>query len=182
MDCSLPGSSVHGDSSGRNTGVGLPYPLPGDLLNPGVKSRSPALQADSLLCEPPGWQDPVSRDRAQRHPHLQASALGPATPYGWPWVWDAGKGAFLSRGHACKGSPVKSLSLITNTRVCLENSINLFDYQKSWGLESSKKRKQDLLEKAWIRHQEAWVPVLSSPFTSGVTSGKSFSEPPWLHL
>ena len=74
--------------------------------------------------------------------------------------------------------PVKSLSLITNTRVCLENSINLFDYQKSWGLESSKKRKQDLLEKAWTRHQEAWVLVLSSPFTSGVTLGKSFSEPP----
>ena len=23
MDCSLPGSSVHGDSSGKNTGVGF---------------------------------------------------------------------------------------------------------------------------------------------------------------
>ena len=32
---------------------GLPCPAPGDLLNPGIKPRSPALQADSLLSEPP---------------------------------------------------------------------------------------------------------------------------------
>ena len=33
---------------------GLPFPSPGDLPNPGVKVRSPGLQADSLLPEPPG--------------------------------------------------------------------------------------------------------------------------------
>ena len=33
---------------------GLPFPSPGDLPNPGIESRSPALQADSLLSEPPG--------------------------------------------------------------------------------------------------------------------------------
>ena len=27
---------------------------PGNLLNPGIESASPALQADSLLTEPPG--------------------------------------------------------------------------------------------------------------------------------
>ena len=54
MDCSLPGSSVHGDSSGKNTGVGLPCPPPGDLPNPGIKPRSLALLTDSLLSEPPG--------------------------------------------------------------------------------------------------------------------------------
>ena len=32
---------------------GLPFPSPGDLQDPGIESRSPALQADSLLCEPP---------------------------------------------------------------------------------------------------------------------------------
>ena len=31
MDCSPPGSSVHGDSPGKNTGVGLPCPPPGGL-------------------------------------------------------------------------------------------------------------------------------------------------------
>ena len=29
----------------------LPFPSPGDLPNPGIKPRSPALQADSLLSE-----------------------------------------------------------------------------------------------------------------------------------
>ena len=33
---------------------GLPFPSPGDLPNPGIKSRSPALQADALPSEPPG--------------------------------------------------------------------------------------------------------------------------------
>ena len=32
----------------------LPYPSPGELPNPGIGSRSPALWADSLLSEPPG--------------------------------------------------------------------------------------------------------------------------------
>ena len=33
---------------------GLPRPPPGDFSNPGIEPRSPALQADSLLSEPPG--------------------------------------------------------------------------------------------------------------------------------
>ena len=35
---------------------GLPCPSPGDLPNPGIKSRSPTLQDDSLPTEPPGKQ------------------------------------------------------------------------------------------------------------------------------
>ena len=33
---------------------GLPFPSPGDHLNPGIKPRSPTLQVDSLPSEPPG--------------------------------------------------------------------------------------------------------------------------------
>ena len=33
---------------------GLPFPSPGDLPDPGIEPRSPALQADSLPAEPPG--------------------------------------------------------------------------------------------------------------------------------
>ena len=33
---------------------GLPFPSPGDLPNPGIEPGSPALQADTLLSEPPG--------------------------------------------------------------------------------------------------------------------------------
>ena len=32
----------------------MPCPSPGDLLNPGIEPRSPALQADSLPAEPQG--------------------------------------------------------------------------------------------------------------------------------
>ena len=32
---------------------GFPFPSPGDLPDPGIEPRSPALQADSLLSEPP---------------------------------------------------------------------------------------------------------------------------------
>ena len=38
----------------RDTGAGgLTFPSPGDLYDPGIESRSPALQADSLQPEPP---------------------------------------------------------------------------------------------------------------------------------
>ena len=33
---------------------GLPFPSPGDLLDPGIEPRTPTLQADALLSEPPG--------------------------------------------------------------------------------------------------------------------------------
>ena len=40
----------------------LPFPSPGDLLDPGIEPRSPALQADALPSEPPG--KPSSSPRA----------------------------------------------------------------------------------------------------------------------
>ena len=82
-DCSLPYSSVHGNSPGRNTGVGChaflegifqsqgsnpglphcrqilywsgsPFPSPGELPNSEIKPGSPGLQVDSLPAELPG--------------------------------------------------------------------------------------------------------------------------------
>ena len=32
----------------------MPFPSPGDLPNPGIKPRSPALEADALTSESPG--------------------------------------------------------------------------------------------------------------------------------
>ena len=40
--------------SRQEYGSGLPFPSPGDLPDPGIKPRSPALQADALPSEPPG--------------------------------------------------------------------------------------------------------------------------------
>ena len=53
MDCNPPDSSVHGIFQTR-IWSGLPFPSSGDLPNPGIKPRSPALQADSLPSETPG--------------------------------------------------------------------------------------------------------------------------------
>ena len=53
MDCSPPGSSIHGIFQARVLS-GLPFPSPGDLPNPGITPESPALQTDALPSEPPG--------------------------------------------------------------------------------------------------------------------------------
>ena len=51
MDYSPPGSSVRGIITRQEYWSRLPFPSPGDLPDPGIKPRSPALQADSLLTE-----------------------------------------------------------------------------------------------------------------------------------
>ena len=56
MDCSPPGSSVHGILQARISRIGLPCPPLGNLPNPGIEPISPALQADSL---------PLSHQEAQ---------------------------------------------------------------------------------------------------------------------
>ena len=53
MDSSLSSSSVHGISQARILEwVAISSPV--DIPNPGIKPRSPALQADSLPYKPPG--------------------------------------------------------------------------------------------------------------------------------
>ena len=77
---------------------GLPFPSPGDLPNPRIKPRSPALQADSLPSEPPG--KPCSQRYLRFGPcpkthmgllhvvsatasHWRASTTKPAHSKGW---------------------------------------------------------------------------------------------------
>ena len=48
MDCSQPGSSVHGILQ-QEYWSGYPFPPPRDLPDPGIKPTPPALQADSFL-------------------------------------------------------------------------------------------------------------------------------------
>ena len=50
IDCSPPGSSVHGNSQARVL-EWVAFLTPEDLPDPGLETGSPALQADSL---PPG--------------------------------------------------------------------------------------------------------------------------------
>ena len=54
MDSSPPGSPVHRESPGKNTGGGCHALLQGVFPTQGSNPKSPTLQADSLLSEPPG--------------------------------------------------------------------------------------------------------------------------------
>ena len=67
-DCRQPVSSIHG-FSGQEHWSGWPFPSPGDFPDPGIEPVSLALQAGSLLCEPPG--QPFIADS----PHPQISEL-----------------------------------------------------------------------------------------------------------
>ena len=40
---------------------GLPFPSPGDLPDPGIEPRSPALQADALPSKPPGKRTAIQK-------------------------------------------------------------------------------------------------------------------------
>ena len=46
--------------SGQEHWSGLPFPPPGDLPDPGIEPRSPALQTDSLLMS--HWESPYIQD------------------------------------------------------------------------------------------------------------------------
>ena len=49
--CSVP---LFMEFSRQEYWSGMPFPSPGDLPNPGIEPRSPALWVDSLPSEPPG--------------------------------------------------------------------------------------------------------------------------------
>ena len=51
--CNPTDYTVHSVLLGQNTGV-TTFPSPGDIPNPRIEPRSPALQADSLPAEPQG--------------------------------------------------------------------------------------------------------------------------------
>ena len=65
MDCSPPGSSIHGILQARIL-EGLPCPPSGDLPNQGKGLRSPAIQVDSLLSEPPVENKSSEAESAQK--------------------------------------------------------------------------------------------------------------------
>ena len=64
MDSSLWGSSVHGFSR-QEYWNGLPFSSPGDLPDPGIEPRSPALQAAALPSKPPGKHKYKGRTKFQ---------------------------------------------------------------------------------------------------------------------
>ena len=81
MDCSLPGSSVHGILQRRI--MELLFPSPVDPPNPGIKLESPALPVNSLPAE---LLDPekFSHARCHRRGKLKClSVISSSAPL-WP--------------------------------------------------------------------------------------------------
>ena len=74
MDYDLVGSSCPWGFSRQEYWSGLPCPPPGDFPNPGIESRSPTLQADSLLSEPPGKPTSSAYCRLEAEIHLRMDA------------------------------------------------------------------------------------------------------------
>ena len=72
MGGSPPGSSVHGDSPGKNTGAGCHALFQGNLSNLGIKPRSATLQADSVPPEPSCMLSRFSRVRLFAAPWIAA--------------------------------------------------------------------------------------------------------------
>ena len=70
MDCSPLGSSIHGVSLGKNTGVSC-HALPLQGTFPGIKPRSPTLQVDSLPSEPPGSGYPIPSSADLPNPGIE---------------------------------------------------------------------------------------------------------------
>ena len=74
MDDSPPGSSVHVDSPGRNTGMGW-HALLRESSQPGTRPRSPALQVDSLPSELPGKYVNVYRFSTEENKRKKTSVI-----------------------------------------------------------------------------------------------------------
>ena len=84
VDCQAPPLSME---FSRQQQSGQPVPFPGDLPDQGIEPRSPALQADSLLSEPPG-QPPLSNCTIFPSPPEETLCLSKVSPSGaspGPW-------------------------------------------------------------------------------------------------
>ena len=92
---------------------GLPFPPPGELPASGIKSGSPALQADSLLSEPPvkclmpPGLAPLRPDSQNLDP--SAISIGPALSHPYPLAMTHLECVSTVRFHPpCPASPQPS--------------------------------------------------------------------------
>ena len=72
----------------------LPFPSPVDLPNPGIEAGSPALQADSLPSEPPGWS--WDWEVELQRENKQSQTLSLLIIHVWWWE------IYPERGHCLK--------------------------------------------------------------------------------
>ena len=77
--CQAP---LHARFSSKKYWNGLPFPSPGNLPDPGIEHRSPALQADSLPSEPPGKPSRTHADN-----QMWRLATDQPLPLRFPFFW-----------------------------------------------------------------------------------------------
>ena len=108
-----PGSSVLGLLQARIL-KRVPFPSPGDLPNPGIKPRSPALQADSLPSQPLGKSKvaqglknrlPVQETRVR--PLIREDLTCPKQLSCVPQLWSLCSGAQLLRPKLPRPQPTE---------------------------------------------------------------------------
>ena len=59
---------------------GLPFPSPGDLPNPEIEPKSPALEADALTSKPPGKKNGMDESICRARIEMQILSLGREHP------------------------------------------------------------------------------------------------------
>ena len=102
---------------------GLPFPSPGDLPDPGIEPRSPALQADALTSGPPGKplffnpggfdEEFYSKGIEPRSPALWANTV-PSEPPGKSLYGKSSMVGWLIRLRCvCKASTLISSQLVS---------------------------------------------------------------------
>ena len=134
MDCSLPGSSVHGDSIGKNTGVGCHFLLQGIFPN---QEPNPGL----LHCRQILYQ--LSYEGSPILPWLCIiSALTGVREHSEVWLW-------LSLGPGLRGlhcnSCYKTISLFSFLRFSALFEICQSTWDQAW------------LRKSQLRSLSAWT-------------------------
>ena len=110
MDCSLPGSSVHGDSPGKHTGVGSHALLEGIFPTQGSNPGLPHCRRILYQLSPQGSIKKKLLKNASHQPR----------GVGWGWRWEGGSkgrgymhtyGRFMLRFDRKQQNSIKQLSL-----------------------------------------------------------------------
>ena len=98
---------------------GLPFPSPGDLPNPGIEPRSPALQADSSPTELQGKQKGKRGDHRFKLTRLKVKSLSHVRLFAITWTaaQQAPLSVGFSRQEYRKGLPLPFLRDLPNPRI-----------------------------------------------------------------
>ena len=128
----------------------MPFPSPGDLPNPGIEPRSPALETDALSSEPPGkpYGSPESKFCWPSEPNVLGVCISSPEPRGWRLQSGTQTLGFLGRTSSIViilllvGCPFKGIGLdyvvtLPLLSVSLWFLLYIFSYTRSFLVGSS---------------------------------------------